>query len=178
MVNTYDPILGKYRKSDSYININSATALVVEQDGVRDNVLLVDTTNGRVWIGGSLMFRDTALFINSIDDGYIDLTADIGVRLNATCIYINGFLATYFGSNVASAATISCTGSIFHVTGVVTINTINIPYAGFTGQITIIPDGLFSTGVTGNIALATVAVVNKAIIFTYDNVTTKWYPSY
>jgi hypothetical protein len=33
------------------INVNSTTALLVEQDGVKDNVLVVDTTNGRVGIG-------------------------------------------------------------------------------------------------------------------------------
>ncbi len=33
------------------INVNSATALVVEQDGVKDDVLVVDTANGRVGIG-------------------------------------------------------------------------------------------------------------------------------
>jgi len=77
---------------------------------------------------------------------------------------------------VASSATITPTAQTFHVTGVTTINTINLPVTGFTGQIIIIPDGLFSTGITGNIALATAAVISKAITFTYDG--TKWYPSY
>ncbi len=35
------------------INVNSATALLVEQDGVKDNTLIVDTTNGRVGVGGA-----------------------------------------------------------------------------------------------------------------------------
>jgi len=33
------------------INVNSTTALLIEQDGVKDNVIRVDTTNGRVVIG-------------------------------------------------------------------------------------------------------------------------------
>ena len=33
------------------INVNSTTALLVEQDGVKYNVLVVDTTNGRVGVG-------------------------------------------------------------------------------------------------------------------------------
>ncbi|KKS25952.1 MAG: Hemagglutinin family protein, partial [Parcubacteria group bacterium GW2011_GWA2_42_11] len=33
------------------VNTNSTTGLLVEQDGVKDNVLVVDTTNGRVGIG-------------------------------------------------------------------------------------------------------------------------------
>lgn len=36
------------------INVNSTTALVVEQDGVKDNVLVVDTLNGRVGVGVAL----------------------------------------------------------------------------------------------------------------------------
>jgi hypothetical protein len=46
------------------------------------------------------------------------------------------------------------------------------------GQITIIPTGLFTTLITGNIALASTMVVNKANIFTYVASTSKWYPSY
>lgn len=85
-------------------------------------------------------------------------------------------LATSVGANVASAASITPTGQIFHVTGTTQINTINVPFTGFTGQITLIPDGAFTTGITGNIALASTAVVSKALIMTYDG--TKWYPSY
>jgi hypothetical protein len=33
------------------VNVNSALALLVEQDGVKDNTFIVDTTNGRVGIG-------------------------------------------------------------------------------------------------------------------------------
>ena len=36
---------------DVYINTNSTNALIVEQDGVMDNTLVVDTTNGRVGVG-------------------------------------------------------------------------------------------------------------------------------
>lgn len=35
------------------INVNSTTAFFVEQDGVKDNVLVVDTTNGRVGINNA-----------------------------------------------------------------------------------------------------------------------------
>jgi hypothetical protein len=46
------------------------------------------------------------------------------------------------------------------------------------GQLTLIPTGLWTTGTSGNIALATTAVVSRALIMTYDHNTTKWYPSY
>ena len=46
------------------------------------------------------------------------------------------------------------------------------------GQITLIPTGLWATNTAGNIALATTAVVNRALTLTYDSGTAKWYPSY
>jgi trimeric autotransporter adhesin len=97
--------------------------------------------------------------------------------VDSAYIKINGYLAKTVGSAVASATTITPTGMIFHVTGTTAIATINLPYATFTGSITIIPDGAFTTTTTGgNIALASTAVLSRAIIFTYDG--SKWYPSY
>jgi len=80
---------------------------------------------------------------------------------------------------IASATTIAPTTPILFVSGVTSISTITAP-AGMTngGQITIIPTGLFTTLTTGNIALASTMVVNKANIFTYVASTSKWYPSY
>lgn len=82
------------------------------------------------------------------------------------------------GANVASATTITPSGELFHVTGTTAIATINVPFVGFNGSITIIPDGIFTWTTAGNIALAGTAVVNKALTMTYDATTSKWYPSY
>ena len=84
---------------------------------------------------------------------------------------------------VSSATTIAPTSQAFHVSGTTTIQTITAPTACITAgqmcQITIIPDGIFATNTSGNIALATAAtVVGKALIMTYDPGTSKWYPSY
>lgn len=80
---------------------------------------------------------------------------------------------------IASASTISPTTQISFVSGTTTINTITVPPNVSNGtQITLIPTGLFLTGTSGNIALATTAVLSKALIFTYDATTAKWYPSY
>jgi len=72
---------------------------------------------------------------------------------------------------------------IEHVSGTVAITTIALPWPGFTGSIILIPDGVFTTTTAGTsdgtnqaIALASTAVVSKAMIMTYDG--TKWYPSY
>lgn len=81
---------------------------------------------------------------------------------------------------IASATTIAPTTTVLFVSGVTPVVTITAPtpISLTGGQITIIPTGLFSTTTAGNIALASVAVVGKALIMTYDATTTKWYPSY
>jgi hypothetical protein len=81
---------------------------------------------------------------------------------------------------IASATTIAPTALITFVSGITSIATITPPTGLLTtgGQITIIPTGIFATTTAGNIALITTTVVSKALIMTYDAVTTKWYPSY
>lgn len=81
---------------------------------------------------------------------------------------------------ISSATTIAPTTSIAFVSGTTAVVTITppSPISSGGGQITLIPTGLWSTTTGGNIALATTAVVNKALILTYDTTTTKWYPSY
>ena len=81
---------------------------------------------------------------------------------------------------IGSATTIAPSKPITFISGTTNVATITAPepIASGGGQITLIPTGLFSTTTAGNIALATTAVVSKAIILTYDATTTKWYPSY
>lgn len=81
---------------------------------------------------------------------------------------------------IASASTIAPTTQIVFVSGTTAIDTITppSPISAGGGQITLIPTGLFTTTIAGNIALASTAVVGKALIMTYDATTTKWYPSY
>lgn len=81
---------------------------------------------------------------------------------------------------IASAATIAPTTQIVFISGTAAIDTITppSPISLGGGQITLIPTGLFTTTTAGNIALASTAVVSRALIMTYDVTTTKWYPSY
>lgn len=106
----------------------------------------------------------------------IGTTSTLGSRLY-------GVISTGIAApTIASATTIAPVNPIVFVSGTTQIATITPP-TGFTGgsggQITIIPTGLFTTTITGgNIALASTAVVSRALIMTYDSATTKWYPSY
>lgn len=81
---------------------------------------------------------------------------------------------------IASATTIAPTAYITFISGTTAVVNITVPQALLTtgGQIILIPTGIFTTTTAGNIALASTAIVSKALVMTYDAVTTKWYPSY
>ncbi len=101
----------------------------------------------------------------------------VGGGVTATTFHIASM-----GAAIASSTTIAPTNQVFHVTGTTAIRTITAPAActaaGYSCQLTLIPDGVWTTNTTGNIALATTAVVSKALTMTYDPGTGKWYPSY
>lgn len=79
---------------------------------------------------------------------------------------------------VASAASITPSGPLFHVTGTAAIANIVLPLGFSHGSITIIADGVFSWTNAGNIAVASsTVVVGKQYIFSYDYGQSKWYPS-
>jgi len=90
------------------------------------------------------------------------------------------FATSAAAPTIASAATVAPTKAITFISGVAAIDTITAPapISAGGGSITFIPTGIFTTTTAGNIALASTAVVNKALIMTYDVTTAKWYPSY
>lgn len=105
----------------------------------------------------------------------------LNLKANAAAPVFSGVTATSAAApTVASATTIAPVTSIVFVSGTTTVETITPPGAIATsgGTIVIIPTGVFATGVTGNIALASTTVVSKALHMTYDSTTLKWYPSY
>ena len=80
---------------------------------------------------------------------------------------------------IASATTIAPLTPIVFVSGTTAIVTITPPPSLVGGgQLIIIPTGIFTTTTAGNIALASTAVVSRALIMVWDATTTKWYPSY
>jgi len=94
---------------------------------------------------------------------------------------VSGVLATSAAApTIASATTIAPTTAIVFISGTTAIATITppAPISSGGGSITLIPTGIFTTTTAGNIALASTAVVSKALVMTYDVTTAKWYPSY
>jgi hypothetical protein len=81
----------------------------------------------------------------------------------------------------ASTSTISVSGTIIHITGTTTINTINAPgnFGSGAGCVRLIADNAagFSTGTSGNIALASTLAQNQMATLCYDSGTSKWYPN-
>ena len=110
-------------------------------------------------------------------------TADPGLgNLRVTGANIVGaVIATSAAApTIASATTIAPTKAITFISGVTPVVTITAPspISLGGGTITLIPTGIFTTTIAGNIALASTAVVGRALTMTYDVTTTKWYPSY
>ena len=126
---------------------------------------------------------------NSDSNSIVIGSSAIGIGANTTVIGTSATTANrIFGvqatgevaPTIASAATIAPTKQITFISGTTAVVTITAPTGIATtgGQITIIPTGIFTTTTAGNIALASTAVVSRALIMTYDATTAKWYPSY
>jgi hypothetical protein len=105
----------------------------------------------------------------------------LGTTLNSNNVtYAKLQATTAAAPTIASATTIAPTTQIVFISGVTPIVTITAPapISAGGGTITLIPTGIFTTTTAGNIALASTAIVSKALIMTYDATTAKWYPSY
>lgn len=150
---------------ESYVFTDPADSVIAES-GDPDSRLYSPAST---WVGGkfSLLVTDSEGLTNS---------AEVWVDP-----YFTG-LVTYpaVAPTIASATTVAPTTPVAFVSGVVQIDTITVPssFVGRGGQLTFIPTGVFTTGTGGNIAIASTAVVGKALTFFYDSGTAKFYPSY
>jgi hypothetical protein len=77
---------------------------------------------------------------------------------------------------VASAATITVPGQAFHITGVASITTMNLP-AGFVagGLFYVVFDSTAAMATGGNIGVAVTGAAGKMVVMAYDPNTSKWY---
>lgn len=85
-----------------------------------------------------------------------------------------------YGTAVASATSITPTGTYFQVSGTVNpVNTIVVPAGWATGNcLTIEPTGVWVTGTGGNIVIASTSVVGKILGMCWNGATSKWQPTY
>jgi hypothetical protein len=135
------------------------------------------------YVAGSVVYSEDG---TSLTDGIKFGTAPNEIVLNqflGSLSYYDRLPAISFASvapTVASATSIIISAPVTFVSGTTAIATIASPNLTSTGgaQITLIPTGIFTTTTAGNIALASTAVVSRALTLTYDSATAKWYPSY
>lgn len=149
-------ILGSYSGNQGGLDIRTASNYVVLSDG--------DGNPRAYWNGANATFG-----------GALTLTG------NLTAPAVIGFSATdAVAPTVSSGSTITPLKPIAFISGTTVVNTISVPSVMLLtgGSITLIPTGAFTWTTAGNIAVAGTAVVNKALIMTYDYGTGKWYPSY
>ena len=176
-------------------NINGAVSAYINNTGV------TSTLGYYVGTQGSSILRnggDGSTTITTGNNSYIKyvLTGSEKIRFTATgglnlgtytndpglgSIIMSGLTATNAAApTIASATTIAPTKAITFISGVTPVVTITAPspISLGGGTITLIPTGIFTTTIAGNIALASTAVVGRALTMTYDVTTAKWYPSY
>ena len=95
--------------------------------------------------------------------------------------FIGGFVSSPVQALTAAQA-ITPTQSISYLQGTTPIQFITVPsnFASTGGQITLLPQSSFSTyqGSGNNLQVTTTIVAGKALIMTYNPLTSKWYPSY
>jgi len=108
---------------------------------------------------------------------------DVKVSFDGTSWFVTSGKLDATGAaapTIASATTIAPITRIVLISGTAAIATITppSPISLGGGTIILIPTGVFTTTAAGNIAIASTAVVSKAIHMTYDVTTAKWYPSY
>ncbi len=113
----------------------------------------VNVTNGRMWLCSSVS--------NTWVPGWQN---DLQPSTTAT---------------VASAAgLITPSGPLFTISGTAAITGFTKPTGFSHGQFCAIPSGIFTTTTANNIALASTAVVNRLLCWTYNPSTDKFVPSY
>lgn len=79
-----------------------------------------------------------------------------------------------WGPTIASATTITLSRGFHKISGTTAIDTVNPPYTGFVGKVTLVATGAWSLTTNGNVAKAVTMVANEAMDMTYDGST--WYP--
>ncbi len=133
-------------------------------------------TTGYIYLGSAgkyIGFDGTNITFNGVASivGASGAASFASVKLPAT------------GAQITAAATITPTTPIQHITGATSISLIAIPYSGWTGSITLIPDSTITTATGGvqsglnyPLGLGSSGTTGKALILTFDGV--KWYPSY
>lgn len=162
-------------------------------DWLRGKTLTVsaaDNTNGgklfEVSNSAAVTLDTTTITVAEIADMVTTGTVQTisGVKTFSSDQHVVGMLYEGIGAAlVIGSNTIAPTSPVHHC-GAGLIKTITVPAGSVAGQtptVTIIPDAAYTYDATGNIVVPVgggTAVINRAMTFTFDPGTSKWYPSY
>jgi hypothetical protein len=161
-------LVNQIKKPSSGLRLRQGVISAVNAGQTIDVKLATDSVNALP----SVKYLDSFLPVVGTSVWLLNLGADL---------LAIGMVASNSGGapTIASATTIAPTTKRVFISGTTAIATITPPpWLGAGGQIALIPTGIFTTTTAGNIALASTAVVSKALIMVYDPTTNKWYPSY
>ena len=172
-------------------NITGACSLTTQLAPASDNSLYFFRLSPTIAVGSASVNVFSGLFYNNnglfprvnVPSLTVGAFADFSTSVPITSFGISTSTYNSFSfapSTIVSASTITPTNQIHFISGTTAISTITCPTSQASGwiQITLIPTGSWTTKTLGNIALATTAVANKALILTYSTSNSKWYPSY
>lgn len=144
-----------------------------------------------VWLGSSAAFlragpndpsgqcqRTLLAYVPRINPGTGNMFDCLGVTTAGQWVQVNAPGVPVVGSTVASATSITPTGTYFVVSGTTAIATIAVPAGWGPGMcLAIQPSGVFATTTADNIGLVSSAsVVGRILTMCWSGA--KWYPSY
>lgn len=154
-----NPILSTTQPGTPLFAVDDQTVSLVSNGGLRP-------------IAGRLVKLDTTLAGGTV---VVEVGEAVGAQLYQQMIGMENIGAVLaIGGNAIAPAY-----GIHHV-GAGLIKNITVPPAllNVGGTIALIPDAAFTTDATGNVALASTAVISKTMWMTWDPVAAKWFPSY
>jgi len=188
--NPDDAELITYRAAVEEIAETDSNVIVVRIDDFIDSTEML--ARGFYQSGGSDVSHLTLAGYNEISERVVNALSKIGNKpagelftrqVNATGtvktdrLQLTGQpIQQAIGTTLASASTIAPVAGITAVSGTTTINTITVPYSGYTGCLKLIPTDAWATGTSGNIQIATTAVVSRVLDMCWNG--SKWFPSY
>lgn len=137
---------------------------------------VLEVTNAQTQFDTSALHKldvDSTVGTVKVIDADVDTT---GATPGQLIFEKNGLRSQKSGAVLSiSSNSITPTAPVHHV-GAGLIKNIVVPPSYLGGSIVLIPDAAFTTDATGNISIASTAVIGKALVMTWDG--TKWNPSY
>jgi hypothetical protein len=153
-------------------------------------VSAADNTNGgklfEISNSAAVTLDTTTISVAEISDMVTTGTVQTisGIKTFSADLHGTGMWYEGIGSALVVTANVIAPTSPVHHCGAGLIKTITAPAGSVAGQsptVTLIPDSAFTYDATGNIVVPAgggTATVNRAMTFTLDPGTAKWYPSY